>query len=160
MTVTWCWAMPNSRTFSITPIAEILRRLVGDGKGWVDPYANESQLAERTNDSNPDMPSMFHMDALEFLGTIGDGTVKGVLLDPPYSERQIREKYDGWGNVKQITPILDEAARAIKAGGLAISFGWNSNGLGKNRGFLHSEVHLIAHGGQHNDTIVTVEQKQ
>ena len=38
-------------------------------------------------------------------------------------------------------------------------FGWNSNGVGKVRGFEIIEILLIAHGGSHNDTIVTVERK-
>ena len=44
-------------------------------------------------------------------------------------------------------------------GGFCISFGWNSNGMGKNRGFEIVEILLVAHGGHHNDTIVTVEKR-
>ena len=40
-----------------------------------------------------------------------------------------------------------------------ISFGWNSIGFGKNRGFEIIEILLVAHGGTKNDTIVTVERK-
>ncbi len=47
----------------------------------------------------------------------------------------------------------------IKVGGYAISFGWNSSGFGKKRGFEIIEILLVAHGGRHNDTIVTVERK-
>ena len=50
-------------------------------------------------------------------------------------------------------------ADKIKEGGLAICFGWNSVGFGKNRGFEMIEVLLVCHGGHHNDTIVTVERK-
>lgn len=37
--------------------------------------------------------------------------------------------------------------------------GWNSNGLGKGRGFELDELLIVAHGGSKNDTIVTVEEK-
>ena len=47
----------------------------------------------------------------------------------------------------------------IRTGGHAISFGWNSNGFGKRRGFEIVEIMLVAHGTHHNDTIVTVEKK-
>lgn len=33
------------------------------------------------------------------------------------------------------------------------------NGIGKTRGFEIVEILLVAHGGNHNDTIVTVERK-
>ena len=60
----------------------------------------------------------------------------------------------GW-----IASIKNEATRSIKLGGKAICFGWNSNGLGKKRGFKMIRILLVAHGGSHNDTIVTVEEK-
>ena len=53
----------------------------------------------------------------------------------------------------------DEIARIIKPKGIAICFGWNSMGLGKNRGFKMIEILLVPHGGSKNDTIVTVELK-
>jgi hypothetical protein len=54
---------------------------------------------------------------------------------------------------------LNPLANKIKVGGYCISFGWNSNGMGKNRGFEIVEILLVSHGGHHNDTIVTVERK-
>jgi len=44
-------------------------------------------------------------------------------------------------------------------GGLAIVCGWNSNGVGKSRGFELIDGLVVAHGLHHNDTIVTVEIK-
>ena len=44
------WAMPNKWTFKIPPIAELLARYVGDGKGWIDPFAGMYSPAEFTND--------------------------------------------------------------------------------------------------------------
>ena len=37
-------------------------------------------------------------------------------------------------------------------------FGWNSNGVGS-ADMEMIEILIVAHGGQHNDTIVTVERK-
>jgi len=45
-------------------------------------------------------------------------------------------------------------------GGKCISFGWNSNGIGKTRGFEMVEIKILSHGGMHNDTIITVEVKK
>jgi len=53
MIINRVWAMPNKWTFTIKPIAELLARYVGDGKGWVDPFAGKNSPAELCNDLNP-----------------------------------------------------------------------------------------------------------
>lgn len=50
-------------------------------------------------------------------------------------------------------------ATKVKEGGIVISFGWSSQGFGKERGFEIEEILLVPHGGHHYDTIVTVERK-
>ena len=98
----------------------------------------------------------------------GDGSVDGVLFDPPYSCRQISECYKGVGLAVHMedtqssfyTKRKREVARVLKSGGKAVCFGWNSGGIGKSLGFDLVEVLLVAHGGAHNDTICTVEVKQ
>jgi hypothetical protein len=128
-------------------------------EGWLDPFAGRNSPAEGTNDINPKMPAGCHVDAVEFLESFAPSSVAGVLLDPPYSARQVTEKYEG-RRVKKLTRVLDAAAEVVEPGGLAISFGWNTNGLGKTRGFRLLHVTIVAHGAQHNDTLVTVEQKR
>jgi hypothetical protein len=53
----------------------------------------------------------------------------------------------------------DSMKEILKTGGFAICFGWNSGGMGVTRGFELVEILLVAHGGAHNDTIVTIEKK-
>lgn len=149
MIISRVWAMPNKRTFQIKPIKELIKDEVGAEK-WLDLF-----------------PYPFKEDALKVLFTIEDGSLDGVLFDPPYSPRQLKECYDSLG--QSLTSLdtsnhtwrqwKDEAARVIKPGGRIICFGWNSNGLGINRGFTLEKILLVAHGGNHNDTIVTVERK-
>ena len=161
------WAMPNRWTFTIRPIARLLERYVGDGKAWIDPFAGEYSPAEFTNDLNPKRRARFHMLAEEFC-TMFDGPFEGVLFDPPYSLRQIKECYEGIGfKVNQsdtqsnfYARVMDVICGKIRPGGYAISFGWNSNGFGRNRGFEVVEVLLVPHGQHRNDTIVTVEVKR
>ena len=161
------WAMPSSATFTIKPIADLLRRLVLDNAVWVDPFAGFNSPAQVTNDLNPDSPAMCHEDALSFLRGFGDGSVDGVLFDPPYSVRQLSECYKRFGlAVTQETTrpnfwtdIKHEIARIVRQRGTCISFGWNSGGVGKVLGFDLVEILLVPHGGIHNDTIVTVETK-
>lgn len=44
-------------------------------------------------------------------------------------------------------------------GGVALSFGWNSSGFGRERGYAMREILIVCHGGAHNDTICTAEVK-
>lgn len=167
MIINRVWAMPNKWTFQIPPIRDLVARYVGDGKGWIDPFAGMTSPAEFTNDLNPEMPAKFHLDALDFLKQL-QGQYKGVLFDPPYSYRQVQECYAGVGREFTMydsqycvrwTYERAEIGRLIRPGGLAISCGWNSQGIGKQHGFELEEILLVAHGAAHNDTIVTVEQK-
>lgn len=168
MNINRVWAMPNKNTFSIKPIEELLERFVDkENKLWLDPFANSSKVATITNDIDYDYDTDYHLDVLEFFNLFKDSSVDGVLLDPVYSARQLAECYKKlnlsvnkettqasfWSNAK------NEVARVLKVGGLAISFGWNSSGVGKKRGFDIVEILLVPHGSNHNDTIVTVERK-
>lgn len=159
------WAMPSAWTFTIPPIAKLVHRYVGDGIGWIDPFAGENSPAEITNDLNPKRPAKFHLHAKDFAEQL-EGKYKGVLFDPPYSLRQVKECYDGIGmemsfEDSQSFPsnVRRPLSNKINRGGHAISFGWNTQGFGKSLGFQIIEILLVAHGRSHNDTIVVVERK-
>lgn len=164
------WSMPNSNTFRIKPINSLIRSYIpcGDFTG-VDPFVRNSTFRDNfiTNDLDMDIVADYHMDALDFLKSLETSSVDIGLFDPPYSPRQVSECYKRlsktvnmqttqssfWGNMKK------EFGRIVKTGGIVISFGWNSGGIGKTNGFEIEEVLLVAHGGWHNDTITTVERK-
>ena len=167
MKINRVWAMPNQWTFQIPPIAELVVHYVGDGKGWVDPFAGIWSPAEFTNDINPKMMARYHMDALTFANQMG-GKYQGVLFDPPYSLEQLKRSYENIGRrftmrdgqiCNRWTALKDELSIKLRPGGITISFGWNSEGFGIGRGFQLEEILLVAHGSGHNDTIVTVERK-
>ena len=157
------WAMPSRHTFTIKPIRELLQKYKV-GKNWIDPFAGEYSPAEITNDLNPAKPTQFHLEAIDFLKQL-DGQYAGGLYDPPYSLRQIMECYDEigcrvdkkWATTKFYSEAKTYLANKIKPEGLCISFGWNTIGLGKKRGFEIIEVLVISHGRLHNDTLVTVD---
>ena len=163
------WAMPSKDTFKIKPIKELLRKYVGDGKNWLDPFAGDNSPAEFTNDHNPTKVVAWHMEAEDFckmLLKMGK-SFKGGLFDPPYSYRQVTEHYKVIGkkatqmdtSTNYYNRVLNPLSNLIMPGGYCISLGWNSNGMGKKRGYKIVEILLVAHGGHHNDTIVTVEKK-
>lgn len=165
------WSMPSRWTFEINPIRDLLYQEMGEPlfiKGlWVDPFAGRTSWAQITNDLNPEMNTQYNMTALDFLKQLNNDCCDGVLFDPPYSPRQVMECYNGLGldvtseETKQsfYSDAKNEIARILKHNGKVICFGWNSNGLGINRGFIMNRILMVAHGGTKNDTIVTVEVK-
>lgn len=157
--------MPNSNTFEIKPIKELIDKYT---YGLViDPFANKNKLANITNDLDEQYDTDYHMDALDFLKKFDDNSVDCVLYDPPYSVRQVSEVYRKLGHSVNMETTQasywskqkKEIGRIVNRGGIVISCGWNSGGIGKKYGFAILEILLVPHGGAHNDTIVTVERK-
>lgn len=159
------WAMPNSNTFTIKPIKELIKKHINGLS--IDPFANNNKLARITNDIDPEHETDFNLDALDFLKTFTVSSINTVLFDPPYSPRQVSEVYrklDKTVNMKTTQSIFwsnlkKEISRIICSDGVVITCGWNSGGIGKSYGFEIVEILLVPHGGWHNDTIVTVERK-
>ena len=147
MKITREWAMPNKRTFQINPIKNLIRAYKREGI-WADPF-----------------PYPFKQEALQYLSTFEECSVDGVLFDPPYSPRQLKECYESRGESLHDTKSSvwatwkDAVSRIVKSNGTVISFGWSSMGMSKSRGFEIIEILLVPHGGNHNDTIVVVEKK-
>ena len=162
------WEMPNSNTFDIECIKRLIHKYNKSNMLSIDPFSNKNRIAKITNDLDPEMESDYCMDAIDFLKMFDNKSIDFILYDPPYSPRQVSECYKKigktvnmettqssfWGNLKK------EVSRIIKPNGIVISFGWNSNGIGKTKGFDIIEILLVAHGGNHNDTICVVEQKK
>lgn len=171
MEINRVWCMPNKNTFSIKPIKELIHKYINElketNKIIIDPFANNSKIATITNDLDTQYNTDYHLDAIDFLKTFNDNSIDMVLWDPPFSSRQVSECYKKldktvnmettnssyWANQKK------EIGRIVKNDGIVISCCWNSGGIGKKYGFEIEEILLIAHGGWHNDTIVTVEKR-
>lgn len=161
------WAMPSKNTFEIKPIHELIKKYIISKNIIIDPFANNSKIANITNDLDKEYDTNYHLDALNFLKMFENESVDVVLYDPPYSPRQISESYKKLGKTVNIQTTQssywskqkDEISRILKPNGISISCSWNSNGIGKSRNFQIIEILLVAHGGNHNDTIITVEKK-
>ena len=170
MTFTRTWAMPNCDTFSVPPIGDFVQRYLRSSICSVDPFARNKSWATYTNDLNPETTAQNHMDAEEFLQMLHTLDVKAdlVIFDPPYSPRQISECYKSIGKevgMKETqSALLYQRVRnsilpILAPGGIVLSFGWNSVGMGKKHGFEQIEIMLCCHGGAHNDTICVAERK-
>ena len=90
------WAMPNKWTFRIKPITILIKKYGGDFTNWIDPFAGMESPAEITNDLNPKSYAKYNMKALDFAKML-KGNYNGVLFDPPYSGRQVKECYNDLG---------------------------------------------------------------
>ena len=132
--------MPNKRTFSIPPIKKLIEEEIGSN--YIDPF-----------------PYNYVEDATDYLKKILPADY-GVF-DPPYSPRQLKECYNNIGeydtSAKTWSDWKDLLANKVQK--KCISFGWNSGGLGMKRGYIIKRILIVAHGGMHNDTICTVEEK-
>lgn len=159
------WAMPNSNTFDVRPIGEFVRKYLFGLS--VDPFARDKRWATHTNDLNPSTMAEHHMDACAFLELLHSREVIAdcILLDPPYSPRQISECYAAAGlkagmkdtqNAALYARVRKEAMLLCKPGTIVLSFGWNSAGMGPL--FETLEILLVAHGGAHNDTICVAQR--
>ena len=165
MQINRVWAMPNSKTFQIKPIRELINKYAYGV--IVDPFANDSKIGTITNDLDEQYDTDYHMDALDFLKMLGDNSVDTVLYDPPYSPRQVSECYISLGKTVNMQTTQasywskqkEQIGRIVKKDGTVITCCWNSGGIGKKYGFEIEEILLVPHGGWHNDTIVTVERK-
>ncbi len=164
------WAMPNKNTLRIKPILEFVKRYIVNPLVIVDPFAGNSNIATYTNDLNPNTSAIYHMDSVDFLSKMYQDKVEAdlVIFDPPYSLRQTKEVYESiglkldqemtwrsrrWNDEKNIINSI------LKPDGIFLNFGWNTYGMGKNRGFEIIEIMLVAHGSAHNDTICMAEKR-
>lgn len=159
------WAMPNRWTFQIPQIRDFLDSHLAGREIIVDPFSGETSRGTINNDL-----ARGGKPAAEFLQSLvesrGEAFADAVLFDPPYSPRQITECYQSIG-LKATTEDTQNArlfSRSrkllfdiLKPGGIALSFGWQSSGLGKPMQTL--EILLVQHGGAHNDTICVAQQK-
>lgn len=161
------WAMPSHATFSIKPIKKLINRYYDKSKKCLNPFAFKSEYGI-TNDINPSLNTDYNLDATEFLKLWEKESIDLVLYDPPYTPTQLKEHYNEypdskvlyytsqtsyWSNQKDIIKDI------VKPNGIVISFGYDTQGIGKTRGFEIIEILIVSHGGGHNDTLCTVERK-
>lgn len=161
--------MPSMNTFDVKPIGSFVKKYLHKSKVSVDPFARNKQWATYTNDLNPDTVAECHLHALDFLVMLKAKNIIAdlVIFDPPYSPHQTKTCYEGFG----ISMKYEDDARhgwyktrqAIAdiqdKEGICLSFGWNTVGIGKKKGYEIIEILLVCHGIGHNDTICLAEKR-
>lgn len=143
-------AQPNKQTFTIKPIKDFIFKYTQGVK------TSFGEIVEP-------FPHPFKEDALEYLKGLPDNEADVILLDPPYSQRQLKEAYENIGgfhyqmNNSYWSNINRECWRILKPGGVCLKFGWNSSKINPNAEIIDGMI--VCHGSMHNDTIITVQRK-
>ena len=159
------YTLPNKWTFEIPEIKRYLEDVCA-GKKVLFPYAGKTRIKSckysRTIDINPDVLPDIVGDNKDVLLEMVASKVKYdiIVLDPPFSHFQSHATYklDGKKHII-MTIVRDCCDKLLRPKGLIITFGFNSVGMGKKRGYKKRELHVFCHGGNRNDTLMLVEQK-
>ena len=143
----------------------------------VDLYAGANNIADITNDYDKSFQTKYHMEAIQFLKTLGDNSCDTVICDPPtdasngkYWKDKLnlpkitynvngKEKVIYYTRADYWSVLKKEISRVVKIGGVVIYSGCTSSGVGKKLGFEMKEVNIMCHGGWTPDTYITVETK-
>lgn len=163
------WDMASPDTFDVPSIGGFVRKYLLKSKVSVDPFSRNKRWATHTNDLNPDTRAEYHLEAQDFLELLIEKGVKAdlAIFDPPYSLTQVSRSYQDIGlkfkgrdnPTGGFPKVRDLLAKVLVPTAVCLSFGWNSVGLGKLRGFDIVELMLVCHGGNKNDTICMAETK-
>ena len=143
----------------------------------VDLYAGANNIADITNDYDKSFQTKYHMEAIQFLKTLGDNSCDTVICDPPtdasngkYWKDKLnlpkitynvngKEKVIYYTRADYWSVLKKEISRVVKIGGVVIYSGCTSSGVGKKLGFELKELNILCHGGWTPDTYITVETK-
>lgn len=137
----------------------------------LDPFAANNDLADPyTNDINPNARAHYNLDAIDFLDELiynEEGLLDHIetfdlcIFDPPFSFLQAEKYVGSVTNVYTAPAYVSKCFKRIytllKPGGYVLKFGFNSNR--DHVGLELVKYWMIAHGGNHNDTIVTLWHK-
>lgn len=121
---------------------------------------SKSDFIETRVDLSDVAPADYHMDAYEFvlMAKKNGWNYDTVIFDPQYNLRKSREKYNGIFT-SQLRKIKTDLPSIIASDGIVICYGYDTTGMGRQRGFELTGVCVVNHSGDHNDTLCTIERK-
>ena len=130
--------------------------------GVLNLFAGKTVLdvCELRVDLDENMPADYYMDAYEFVVKCVNEGVKfdTIILDPPWNYRKAREKYEGrW--IGKLTKVKNLIPQILNDNGVVISWGYDTVGMSKSRGFKKVAICLVCQNGDHNDFMGLVEEK-
>ena len=110
-------------------------------------------------DNDKDATADYYMDVLEFV-YFAKGKMKfdTVILDPPYTFRKSKEKYNG-GYIGSFPKLKNALLSILSKEAIIITLGYDTVGMSKSRGFEKKAICIICHNGDHKDTLCLVERR-
>ena len=146
------YGLSSSDTFCAkTCASSVLSEVMS--QGWstsVDLFAKDSELCDVTNDLNPETRADHCMDAVECVPIhAGPGVL--FVVDPPYSETQVKRKYKtGLGkhhSLLSLSSALFSAFKESACPGMGVLWCcWSSKGMGLSEGWKRAGHWTICHG--------------
>jgi len=109
-------------------------------------------------DIDETMEADYYMEVREFVKKWKGKKFDTVILDPPYTYRKAKEKYNG-NMIGQLPKLKNELKNILNKNARVISFGWDTVGMSKSRGFEKIAICVVCHNGDHRDTLCLVEKK-
>lgn len=161
---------PEVPLFERKQMASLLKTYFREGL-FIDPFCGSPVAANNltTNDIDPTIKADSHKEALDFLREIPTSSVDGVIYNPPYSPKRIKEFLRKGGykesSMKQYTKDFhkkrkDEVSRILRKGGIVLSVSGSSLGMTKERGFSLKEVLYLYYAEEsYFETVITIDQK-
>lgn len=116
------------------------------------------RVDEISNDIDINMKTDFHMDVIEFVEGWKKEPFDTIILDPPYNWRKAKEKYEG-RMIGKYPQLKNKLLSIIEKDARVITFGYDTVGMSKSRGFEKIAICLVCHGGDHHDTLCLVEER-
>jgi hypothetical protein len=110
------------------------------------------------NDLNPDRDADLHVDVAEIGDHFAPGSFDTVVFDPPFDDLQAADKYDSL-RADSVLAAFEQFATLVRAGGVVVTFGWNSWGMRSHSVFDREETVLFQRGPVKRDVIGTVDRR-
>ena len=92
------------------------------GETRLDDYRRG--ITEIRNDLNPERDADYHIDAANLGDVFEPKSFDVAVLDPPFSQSQSEEHYDGL-HARDMGEVRREVAKLVKPGGRIVEFGFN-----------------------------------
>ena len=158
---------PTGNSFDTNDLTDLIKGFNGVvvvDEAYID-FSSKQSLISLINDNNNLIITQTMSKAYGMAGIrLGMGFSNQKIINylnkikPPYNINVLTERIalKELNNIDEIKKNID---LVLKKDSKVISFGWNSNGIGKENGFMQIEILIVAHGGNHNDTICVVENK-
>lgn len=110
------------------------------------------------NDIDEQRDADLHVDVTEIADHFDRCSFDTIVFDPPFSEYQANESYEG-RTVGKVALAKRQFHELLRPGGRVISFGFTTTNMPLSLGYERDEVAIFNTLGQMNDYLASVDRK-